>query len=165
MSGKFQRTYSSHREARPSSASSHERYYMPHPTPPVHTCTYRQPKTSMSFLRKFTLNVITCHTPPHPTNVYKQQHSLLKAVVQLTIYLSIYINKYIYIYILYMHVCHGCGRIITYHQISISISINRYGMWLPNLKHSAAFELRFPIWAFQRNPKLVHGMGVTATGI
>jgi hypothetical protein len=64
-----------------------------------------------------------------------------------------------------MHVCHGCGRIITYHQISISISMNRYGMWLPNLKHSAAFELRFPIWAFQRNPKLVHGMGVTATGI
>ena len=34
MSGKFQRTY---REACPSSASSHERYYMPHPTPPM--CT------------------------------------------------------------------------------------------------------------------------------
>ena len=62
MSGKFQITY---REACPSSASSHERYYMPHPTPPVHTCTYRQPQRSMSFLRKFTWTLL--HAPPHAT--------------------------------------------------------------------------------------------------
>ena len=62
MSGKFQITY---REACPSSASSHERYYMPHPTSPVHTCTYRQPQRSMSFLRKFTWTLL--HAPPHAT--------------------------------------------------------------------------------------------------
>ena len=70
MSGKFQRTY---REACPSSASSHERYYIPRTTPPVHTCTYRQPRTSMSFLRKFTwtLYYMPHPTPPHPPDVYK----------------------------------------------------------------------------------------------
>ena len=65
MSGKFQRTY---REACPSSASSHERYYIPHTTPPVHTCTYRQPQRSMSFLRKFTWTLL--HAPSHPTRAY-----------------------------------------------------------------------------------------------
>ena len=73
MSGKFQRTYRgkfqrTYREACPSSASSHERYYMPHPTPPAHTCTYRQPQKSMSFLRKFTWTLL--HAPPHPTRAY-----------------------------------------------------------------------------------------------
>ena len=73
MSGKFQRTYRgkfqrTYREACPSSASSHERYYMPHPTPPAHTCTYRQPQRSMSFLRKFTWTLL--HAPPHPTRAY-----------------------------------------------------------------------------------------------
>ena len=45
-----------------------------HPTPPVHTCTYRQPQTSMSFLRKFTWTLLHApphHTPPHSTDVYK----------------------------------------------------------------------------------------------
>ena len=65
MSGKFQRTY---REACPSSASSHERYYIPHTTPPVHTCTYRQPQRSMSCLRKFTWTLL--HAPSHPTRAY-----------------------------------------------------------------------------------------------
>ena len=38
----------------------------------------------MSFLRKFTLNVITCPTPPHPTPpMCTKHHGLLKAVVQL----------------------------------------------------------------------------------
>ena len=37
----------------------------PHHTPPVHTCTCRQPRTSMSFLRKFTWTLL--HAPPHPT--------------------------------------------------------------------------------------------------
>ena len=73
LSGKFQRTY---REACPSSARSHERYYMPHPTPPVHTCTYRQPQTRMSFLRKFTWTLLHAPphpkpAPPHPPDVYK----------------------------------------------------------------------------------------------
>ena len=71
--GRFQRTYSSHTEACPSSASSHECKYMPHPTPPhptppVHTCTYRQPQRSMSFLRKCTWTLI--HARPHPTRAY-----------------------------------------------------------------------------------------------
>ena len=44
-----------------------------HPTPPVHTCTYRQPQTSMSFLRKFTWTLLHAPppTPPHPPDVYK----------------------------------------------------------------------------------------------
>ena len=48
----------SHRQACPSSASSHERYYMPHPTP----------------------------NPPHPTPpMCTKHHGLLKAVVQLVL--------------------------------------------------------------------------------
>ena len=63
----------------------------PHPTPPVHTCTYRQPRTSMSFLRKFTwtLYYMPHPTPPHPPMCTKH-HGLLKAVVQLYIYIYVY---------------------------------------------------------------------------
>ena len=52
----------SHRQACPSSASSHERYYMPHPTPP--------------------------HPTPPPRCVQKH-HGLLKAVVQLSVNLLV----------------------------------------------------------------------------
>ena len=38
---------------------------MPHPTPPMNTCTCRQPKRSMYFICKFTWTLI--HAPPHPT--------------------------------------------------------------------------------------------------
>ena len=67
MHGRFQRTYSSHREACPSSASSHEQliHAPPHPSPPVHIFTYRQPQRSIFFLRKFTWTLM--HAPPHPT--------------------------------------------------------------------------------------------------
>ena len=79
MSGKFQRTY---REACPSSASSHERYCMPHPTPP-HPCihaptgSHRQacPSSASSHERYYM---------PHPTPpMCTKHHGLLKAVVQL----------------------------------------------------------------------------------
>ena len=66
MSGKFQRTY---REACPSSASSHERYYMPHPTPPHPTRAYMHlpAATEKRVLPpQVHMKVITCPTPPHP---------------------------------------------------------------------------------------------------
>ena len=46
---------------------SHGPYYPtpPHPTPPMNTCTRRQPQRSMSFICKFTWTLI--HAPPHPT--------------------------------------------------------------------------------------------------
>ena len=82
MSGKFQRTY---REACPSSASSHERYYIPHTTPPVHTCTYRQPQRSMSFLRKFTWRYYMPHpTPPVHTCTYRQPQTSMSFLRKFT---------------------------------------------------------------------------------
>ena len=51
------------------------------------------------------------------------------------------------------------------HQISYSYQypwINIAFCWE---KKSQRSHLSFPIWAFQRNPKLVHRVGVTATGI
>ena len=101
MSGKFQITY---REACPSSASSHERYYMPHPTPP-HPCihaptgSHREacPSSASSHERYYMPHPTPTHptpphsTPPHPTMCTKH-HGLLKAVV------------HIYIYILHVHV-------------------------------------------------------------
>ena len=95
MNAKFKRTCnSSHRVACPSSASLHERSYMPHPTPPMNTCTCRQPQSSMSFISKFTWTLV--HAPPHPTPLHPtppqptppmstKHHGLLKAVVQLVI--------------------------------------------------------------------------------
>ena len=75
MSGKLQRTYIAWHDAWvESSRELTEKHVLPPqvhmnvitcPTPPVHTCTYRQPQTSMSFLRKFTWTLL--HAPPHPT--------------------------------------------------------------------------------------------------
>ena len=85
MQGKFQRTYIAWHDAWVESSReltvATEKHVLrkftwtllhapphptrPHPTPPVHTCTYRQPQTSMSFLRKFTWTLL--HAPPHPT--------------------------------------------------------------------------------------------------
>ena len=78
----------------------------PHPCNPVHTCTYRQPQTSMSFLRKFTWTLL--HAPPHPTPPHPpmctKHHGLLKAVVQLVcMHVCIYIY-YIILYILYTYI-------------------------------------------------------------
>ena len=79
--GKFQITY---REACPSSASSHERYYMPHPTPP-HPCihaptgSHREacPSSASSHERYYMPHPTPTHptplhpTPPQPPDVYK----------------------------------------------------------------------------------------------
>ena len=82
----------------------------PHPCNPVHTCTYRQPQTSMSFLRKFTWTLL--HAPPHPTpppDVYKTPRpskgrgpTSLYACVY--IYIILYYIYYILIYILYIYI-------------------------------------------------------------
>ena len=40
-------------------------HFPPHPTPPMNTCTCRQPQSSMPFISKFTWTLI--HAPPHPT--------------------------------------------------------------------------------------------------
>ena len=56
----------------------------PHPTPPMNTCTCRQPKRSMYFICKFTWTLI--HAPPHPTPPHPtstKHHGRLKAVVEL----------------------------------------------------------------------------------
>ena len=55
---------------------------MPHPTPPMNTCTCRQPPRSMSFICKFTWMLIHAPTPPHPPMSTKH-YGHLKAVVQL----------------------------------------------------------------------------------
>ena len=84
MSGKFQRTY---REACPSSASSHERYYMPHPTPPHLTRAYMHlpAATDKHVLPpQVHMNVITCPTPPQ-TRPTPPPRCVQKAVVQLVL--------------------------------------------------------------------------------
>ena len=77
----------SHRQACPSSASSHERYYMPHLTPPHPTRAYMHlpAATDKHVLPpQVHMNVITCPTPPHPAPPMCTKHNgLLKAVVQL----------------------------------------------------------------------------------
>ena len=87
MSGKFQRTYSSHREACLSSASSHEHYYMPHPTPPhpcIHAPTGRHRQACPSSASLHERYYMPHPTPPHPTPpMCTKHHGLLKAVVQL----------------------------------------------------------------------------------
>ena len=103
MSGKFQRTYIAWHDAEWKVPENLQRsmsflrkitwtllHAPPHPTPPVHTCTYRQPQTRMSFLRKFTWTLL--HAPPHPKPapphppMCTKHHGLLKAVVQLVLW-------------------------------------------------------------------------------
>ena len=89
MSGKFQRTYIAWHDAEWKVPENLQRsmsflrkitwtllHAPPHPTPPLHTCTYWQPQTRMSFLRKFTWTLLHAPphpkpAPPHPPDVYK----------------------------------------------------------------------------------------------
>ena len=66
MSGKFQRTY---REACPSSVSSHECYYMPHPTTPhpcIHAPTGSHREACPSSASSHERYYMPHSTPPHP---------------------------------------------------------------------------------------------------
>ena len=120
MSGKFQRTY---REACPSSASSHERYYMPHPTPPhpcIHAPTGSHREACPSSASSHERYYMPHPTPPQPPDVYKTPRPSKGRgpTMSRCIYVSIYLCMYLSIYL--------CMYVSMYLCIYVSMYVRRY---------------------------------------